>query len=175
MKTLQVFSILAISLAISNFSFAQSKTETIPVSGNCGMCKNTIEKAAKKAGAEKADWDMDAKILSVSYNSSSTSPAKIQQSIAAAGYDTRDVRGDDKAYEKLHSCCKYERSGNAKMACCDSEKCGKAENCCANMDCCKDGKCSMEKKVEKSGAKHSEHQEVSALKCCKNGTCAAKS
>jgi mercuric ion binding protein len=131
MKTLRIFSFLAVIMAITNLSFGQTlKSETIPVSGNCGMCKSTIEKAAKKAGAEKAVWDMDAKTLLLVYNSESTDAAKIQQGIAAAGYDTRDVRADDKAYGKLPPCCKYERSGETKLSCCETGKCAKA-GCCA--------------------------------------------
>jgi periplasmic mercuric ion binding protein len=112
MKTLRIFSILALFISISQFSFAQKTTkETIPVSGNCGMCKHSIEKAAKKAGAATAEWNMEEKTLNVAYNSSSTNAAKIQQAIAAVGYDTRDFRTTDEAYNKLHACCKYERAG----------------------------------------------------------------
>jgi periplasmic mercuric ion binding protein len=153
MKTFRISLIMALSIAIAHFSFGQkTTTETIPVAGNCGMCKNTIEKAAKSAGASNAVWDMDAKKLEVTYSSSSTSAQKIQQSIAAAGYDTRDFKGNDKAYDKLHACCKYERIATAKAACCDLEKCGKSDDCCKGLDCCKDAKCEMPKKVEKQGA-----------------------
>lgn len=147
MKTLRLFSFFAILMAFSQFSFAQSKTETIPVSGNCGMCKSNIEKAAKKAGASRADWDIDTKVLTVSYNSSSTDAAKIQQSIAAVGYDTRDVKAADAAYDKLHACCKYERAGAAKATCCDAANCEKKDGKCTGtgdckgMDCCKNGTC----------------------------------
>lgn len=34
---------------------------------------------------------------------------EIQKNIASVGYDTEKYRGDDKAYEELHECCKYER------------------------------------------------------------------
>ncbi len=110
MKTFKIFSIIALCIAFSVTSFAQPKTEAIPVSGNCGMCKNNIEKAAKKAGATSADWDTESKILTVKYNSSSTNTAKIQQGIAAVGYDTRDFKAADEAYDKLHACCKYDRA-----------------------------------------------------------------
>lgn len=182
MKTLRIFSINAILmsflLATVNFSFAQKTTESIPVSGNCSMCKKTIETAAKKAGATTANWDVDKKILLVSFNSASTNTAKIQQGIAAAGYDTRDVKADDNAYDKLHACCKYDRVAMAKAACCDNEKCGKGDNCCAGMDCCKEGKCEMHKKNEKLGAAH-DHALNSAtddgMDCCKNGICTKQS
>src|SRR5688572_19040897 len=191
MKTLRIFPLLAILVAITNFTFAQkTKTETIPVSGNCGMCKSTIEKAAKTAGASSAGWNMDTKMLSVTYNETATSAEKIQQAIAAAGYDTRDVKGDDKAYDKLHACCKYERAVNAKASSCGSDKSGKSENCCAGVDCCKDGKCTSDKKTGKeSGHEHgilnlktgqvAANQGQSAQnttpECCQNQACGKKS
>lgn len=89
---------------------AQMKNEKIPVSGNCGMCKKNIEKAAKTAGAKEAVWDIPTKMLSVAYNAKKTNSSKIQQAVADAGYDTREVRGNDTAYGKLHACCRYERT-----------------------------------------------------------------
>lgn len=146
MKTLRIFSLTAILMALVQLSFSQSTTEKIPVSGNCEMCKSNIEKAAKKAGAATADWDMEAKILTISYNSSSTNAAKIQQGIAAVGYDTRDFKASDAAYHKLHACCKYERTVGEKAACC-AGKCEMKDrkcidpNACKSMDCCKNGTC----------------------------------
>ena len=70
MKAFKIFSFAALFMALTSVSFAQNaKTETIPVSGNCGMCKGKIEKAAKSAGASDANWDVDAKMLTVKYNS----------------------------------------------------------------------------------------------------------
>ncbi|MEI9946068.1 MAG: cation transporter [Chitinophagaceae bacterium] len=152
MKTFRIFSFVAILMAIANFSFAQkAKTETIPVSGNCGMCKSNIEKAAKKAGAAKADWDVDAKQLTVTYNSSSTNAAKIQKGVAAAGYDTRDFKTTEEAYNKLHACCQYERSSDEKADCCAAGICEMKDGKCADMSKCTDAE------------------------CCKNGTCGKKS
>lgn len=89
---------------------AQTRTEKIAVSGNCGMCKKTIEKAAKTAGAREATWDIPSKTLAVKYNAKNTSSSKIQQAVAEAGYDTQEIKGRDAAYEKLHACCRYDRT-----------------------------------------------------------------
>jgi mercuric ion binding protein len=104
-------SFIASFLLLSIFSFAQTKatTEKIKVWGDCGMCKETIEKAAKQAGASEATWDEDAKVLTVTYASSKTSSKKIQQKVAAAGYDTELATATLKAYKSLPQCCQYTR------------------------------------------------------------------
>ncbi len=116
------------------------KKENIKVWGECGMCKKKIETASIQAGAVTADWNEDSKVLSVSYNTSKTSATKIQQAVAATGYDTRDIKATDGAYDKLPGCCKYERAANAATttatSCCDNEKA-----CSKDAACCKDGKC----------------------------------
>jgi copper chaperone CopZ len=86
------------------------QTTQFQVWGNCGMCKKTIEKAAKNvAGVQSADWNVETHVFSVVLDPAKTEVAKVHQAIAAAGYDTDAVRGDDAAYNKLHSCCQYER------------------------------------------------------------------
>ena len=155
MKTLRILSLCSLFFSFAFFANAQSsKTETIAVSGNCGMCKSSIEKAARSAGATKANWNKDSKMLTVSYKTSGSSSAKIQQAIAAVGYDTKDVKATDEAYDNLHACCKYDRvktdevNANAathvKADCCDQAgNCTSCANCvnCTKADCCsKDGK-----------------------------------
>ena len=142
MKTFKIFSVVLASLCLSFTAFSQTKTETLKVSGNCGMCEKKIEKAAQDAGASSAEWNAESKMITVKYNSSTTNAAKIQQAIAKIGYDTRDFKASDESYDKLHGCCKYEReAATDKKACC--EKCemkdGKCTNEAACKDCCKDG------------------------------------
>lgn len=165
MKSLRIFSLVALFTAVSMVAVAQTSTETYKVSGNCGMCKKAIEKAAKEAGATEAAWDKDTKELTVTYKSSTTNAAKIQQKVADAGYDNVGFKSTLEAYSKLPGCCKYERSSmdsnEAMMDCCKDGKCSKeghdGKDCCkkADMkmparttgsdgDCCKDGKCTKE-------------------------------
>lgn len=148
MKTLNMYAVLFLSIFTINFAFAQKSTvlnhkENIKVSGNCGTCKNRIEKAALSAWVTQPYWDDQTNILVVSYDGARTSSEKIQKAIAAVGHDTQDFKGDDKAYSKLPSCCKYERnttfatntSSKSKMDCNDM-------SCCKNKTCCdKEGKC----------------------------------
>jgi periplasmic mercuric ion binding protein len=143
MKTLHIYAAIFFSIFALNFSNAQTtvKKETIKVWGNCSMCKSTIEKAAKKAGASAASWNEDSKELKVSYTSNKTSSVKIQQAIAKSGYDTQDFTANDKVYNKLHGCCQYDRKDAATTKCCGTEKCGKDETACKDAGCCKEKTC----------------------------------
>ena len=95
-------------LTLNSISIAQTPT-TLKVSGNCGMCKKNIEKAAKNAGATSASWDKAAKVLTFSFDATKTSIDKIETSIAGAGYDTEHKEASMEAYKKLEECCQYER------------------------------------------------------------------
>lgn len=143
----KIFCYICIVLCLASVSaVAQTeKKETIKVWGNCGMCKTTIEKAAKKAGAATAEWNEDTHQLTVSYKDSKTSSEKIQKAVARSGYDTQDFTADQKAYDGLHGCCKYDRKGDASAApakkCCAKENCGTTPGCCKDEAGCKDKGC----------------------------------
>ena len=47
--------------------------------------------------------------ITVTYDPKAISLEKIHKKIAAVGYDTELQRAPDEVYEKLHSCCQYER------------------------------------------------------------------
>jgi hypothetical protein len=158
MKTLKV-SFLLLFVSLSFVGFAQAKTEKIKVSGECGMCKKKIEKAAKDAGASFAEWSTDSKMLTVKYANSSTNAAKIEKAVAGVGYDTQNVKATDEAYNNLHECCKYERKASnataAAQSCCEHEKCVKAActkdgKCSADMSCCKEAGCDTKDCCKKS-------------------------
>ena len=168
MKTLKIYSLLATFVCLSSMVIAQStKTETIPVSGNCGMCKAKIEKAAKAAGAREANWSVEKKILTVKYSSSSSNAAKIQNAVAAAGYDTRDVKATNEAYESLHSCCQYERSSQTKKSNCCDDKCEMKDGKCTDMAACKDkGCCDAEGNCKDSGCCSHEAGSDAKSGCC---------
>jgi hypothetical protein len=79
----------------------------IPVSGNCEMCKETIEDALKSSFIYKSAWDPETKILEIDFDESKISLPAIRQKIAAAGYDTDSVKAVDSTYLQLHECCRY--------------------------------------------------------------------
>lgn len=94
--------------------FAQTKTDSFKVYGNCGMCKNRIEKAAKQEGVTSAVWNADTKEMVVTYDSTKISNDDIQKKIAAVGHDTDKFSADDKVYKKLPGCCLYDRKKDDK-------------------------------------------------------------
>ncbi|PQJ82889.1 heavy-metal-associated domain-containing protein [Polaribacter glomeratus] len=86
------------------------------VRGNCGMCKSTIEKAANAVeGVSNATWSVDEKKIDVSFDESKTDIMAIHTAIAASGYDTENVPGNEEAYKNLPGCCKYSHSMNMNM------------------------------------------------------------
>jgi copper chaperone CopZ len=113
MKALRHFT-LAILLLCGISVFAQEKTETFKVFGNCGMCKSRVEKAAKAEGATTAVWDKETKMMTVTYDASKTSNEALQKKVASVGHDTELFSAPDKVYDKLPGCCLYERKAETK-------------------------------------------------------------
>lgn len=125
MKSIIKSGIFILSIFLfSNFS-AQSKTETYRVEGNCGMCKDNIETAAKAdKNVETATWDKKSKVLTVTYKTANTSANTVLKSVADAGYDNQAFRAANKKYSSLEECCQYKRPDNSsKMSAdCDPNK-----------------------------------------------------
>lgn len=148
-------------ILISTFALQAQTSTKIKVAGNCGMCKAHIEKAAKEAGAVTANWDKAAKVLKVSFNASKTSSDKIEDAVAAAGYDTEHKVASAEAYSKLDECCQYDRAGKTAVA--ETASCCKlGASCCTEGVTCKKGMSKDGKEMEccKKDAK-----------CCKDGAC----
>jgi mercuric ion binding protein len=80
------------------------------VSGNCEMCKKRIEKAAfSVSGVKSANWHIDSTTLYLIVNEQKTDVATIQKALAKAGHDTDGAKALKEDYDKLHTCCQYER------------------------------------------------------------------
>lgn len=108
MRTL-LFAVIAILFAFSPSSAQESKVveTSFKVFGNCNMCKNRIEKALKIKEVEKASWNKQTKMLSVSYRPASISIDSLHQRLAAVGHDTPKAIAPDSVYEELPACCLY--------------------------------------------------------------------
>ncbi len=112
MKT-KVLSLVALFTMGAFTVFAGNETEKIKVKGNCGMCESRIEKAANAVeGVSKADWDKETKILAVTFDDAKTTTDKIEMAIAKVGHDTPHHKAPDEVYEKLPSCCLYDRNAD---------------------------------------------------------------
>jgi len=110
MKT-KVLSLVALFMMGAVTVFAGNKTEKFKVYGNCGMCETRIEKAAKTVdGVSKADWNKETKMMEVTFDDAKTDVHKVHMAIAKVGHDTEMHKAPDAVYEKLPSCCKYDRS-----------------------------------------------------------------
>lgn len=81
------------------------------VDGICGMCKDRIEALAYKVkGIKWAEWDLATKTLTVKYKNT-FDEEKLAKTLAKGGHDNWVMKANEKAYQSLHSCCKY-RTGN---------------------------------------------------------------
>ena len=121
---------IAIIMLSSVAGIAQSKnqkTETVKISGNCGMCKSTIEKAGNMKNQSTIDWNKDTKMATISYDSLKTSKEEILKRVALAGYDSENFLAPDDTYANLPGCCRYERAEKT-MAKMDGSKMEMATN-----------------------------------------------
>ena len=102
-------------LGVAFTSTAQEKKSKnakvdVEVKGNCDMCKKRIEKAAFGVkGVKSAEWHADDQTLHLIIDENKTSSKKVQESVAKAGHDTKEVKATTDNYDNLHGCCKYER------------------------------------------------------------------
>lgn len=90
-----------------------AQTITAKVSGNCGMCETTIEKAGSIKKESQVEWDKDTQLATITYDSKKTNPEQILKKIALAGYDNEKFLAPKEVYNNLHGCCQYERTQEA--------------------------------------------------------------
>lgn len=114
-KVLSLLFVMTTLLGVSKVT-AQSKTESFKVFGNCGMCKKRVEKALAVDGIAKADWNVETKMMTVTYDTAKISNEAIQKKIAAVGHDTEKEKAADAVYNKLPGCCQYDRAATAQPA-----------------------------------------------------------
>lgn len=100
------------SSVVQNSSEKTTKQEKVMVAGNCGMCEARIVKAAKGvSGVTNVAWDKNTKLMTVGFDSNTTSLLEIEKAVSAAGHDTHTSKAADTTYKSLPVCCLYERIG----------------------------------------------------------------
>ncbi len=105
-------SFLLVSFSGVDLQAQDKKVEDIEITvlGNCGMCKERIERAAYTVrGVRQASWDVDEKKLTLSYRSDRTDQETIERAIAKVGHDTENFLADEETHANLHTCCVYPR------------------------------------------------------------------
>lgn len=109
MKALIILLVFSLTQLMSAQS-EKNKIAEFKVYGNCGMCKNRIEKALNVEGVGSAKWDKKTDVINISYNSDKISEEKLHQLIADSGHDTEKFTAEDKVYNSLPACCQYDRA-----------------------------------------------------------------
>ncbi len=80
----------------------------LKVYGACGMCKARIEKGmSDMAGVKSATWDVETKMLAISYDKSKVTMDTINKKAASLGHDTDAEKANKKVYDALPGCCHY--------------------------------------------------------------------
>ncbi|KMQ69973.1 TonB-dependent receptor [Chryseobacterium sp. FH2] len=97
------------SNATENHEHYLKKENEFYVKGNCESCKARIEKAAKDAGADSAEWNAEKQMVILSFDSKKTSSDKILKKIADVGHDNEKYKSNDNIYKNLPACCLYDR------------------------------------------------------------------
>ena len=111
----KIFYLLICSLVLCSSKTFTQKTNPLPiitadhckVFGACEQCKARIEAAAKIRGVKSAEWDVDTKQLSITYNPAQVSVEKIQNRIVAVGHDLENKKAAAGVYAALPACCHY--------------------------------------------------------------------
>jgi len=86
------------------------KKEYFKVFGNCEMCEERIESAAKSMhGVKKADWSKDTKLIEIIFNSDKLNILNVHKKIATVGHDTELQKADKDVYSELPACCEYRK------------------------------------------------------------------
>jgi copper chaperone CopZ len=101
--------ILLLFISAAALLSAQSKKITIEleVSGNCGYCKERIEKAVDLKSVGHAEWNSDTKKMIITYSADKIELETIKEAILAIGHDVEGKLASDEIYQALPACCQY--------------------------------------------------------------------
>ena len=92
-------------------AWAQKETVKILTSAPCVdmlCCKEKIEEEMQfTRGVTAVDLEIETGVLTVSFKTKKTDIDKLRQVISSIGYNADDVKGNQKAHDKLPSCCQH--------------------------------------------------------------------
>ena len=107
--------LLLVTLGLGTASFAGNKkvmvVKTTIVCDHCLQCSSCGQNVNDKVrdlneGIRSVKIDSKAQTITVTYLDNKTTPEKIRESIAAAGFDADEVKASADGYAKLDGCCK---------------------------------------------------------------------
>ncbi|MDO5510570.1 MAG: heavy-metal-associated domain-containing protein [Weeksellaceae bacterium] len=133
-----IFLLLGFGLFFAQSSISNARTVSLAISGNCGMCKNKIEKAANQPAIAHLDWNQKTKTAKLTYDSHQTTPSQVMRKVAEVGYDNEFFLAKDEVYKNLHGCCLYDRNFKTKReakkgdACCSADESAKSTKSCGD-------------------------------------------
>ncbi|MCE7061613.1 heavy-metal-associated domain-containing protein [Dyadobacter sp. CY343] len=108
MKT-TIFSLITILFLGLNTAFTSDKDKEVKIktSAICEMCKARLERnLGLSKGVKESNLNLDNKVITVKYNPGKTTPEAIKATIINTGYDADTQLANQKAHDKLPSCCR---------------------------------------------------------------------
>ena len=107
-KIIIFFLILLVNLSLpAQEKEPKVKTVRFGVASVCGTCEQTIEKAMDAKGIVAADYNLETKILEVTFRPAKIKETDLHKLLNEVGYDTDQSKATDEQYSKVHHCCKY--------------------------------------------------------------------
>ncbi|MCU7617751.1 TonB-dependent receptor [Chryseobacterium sp. PBS4-4] len=151
MKSYTTKIFLGLFLLFTQFIYAQTLNKSqFHVKGNCEMCKERIETMALKAGASAARYSVENQTLTLE-TTGNISTDDILKKVAEAGHDNEKFKTSDETYEKLPSCCHYERDTQTTVSATENHDHSKAENEFFVKGNCESCKARIEKAAKDAG------------------------
>jgi mercuric ion binding protein len=100
--------IFAALLVTMNVAFADGDKEIrIKTSAVCEMCKARLERnLGLSKGVKESNLNLADKVITVKYNPDKTTPEAIKATINNTGYEADLQPANQKAHDKLPSCCR---------------------------------------------------------------------
>lgn len=75
--------------------------------GNCAACQALIESSlTEQSGIHAANWDFESSQVKVSYDPRKWDADRLQETVAAAGFNTGFFDADPTAQGQLPACCR---------------------------------------------------------------------
>jgi len=107
MKTTILTILMAVFLGFNNAQADGDKEIKIKTSAVCEMCKARLERnLGLSKGVKESDLNLKDKVITVKYNPNKTTPEAIKATILNTGYDADAQVANQKAHDKLPSCCR---------------------------------------------------------------------